>query len=200
MRRGRAQIISGQYAVRWDATNLYVAAHIVVPMLQGDNATTPYENDAIEFYLSGDTPITGDYDKQSHQYIVDWHNLVVDYGPTNYPPSMAATNPPNFTSQVKVVTGGWQIEAAIAWTALVDGKAPTAGAKIALDVAFDDGDGTTLNTQILAIWRHATALLRVQDVLLRPDADPTTRTATRSASEGSRCGSVLSRSACSPVA
>jgi hypothetical protein len=145
------QTISGQYAVRWDPMNVYVAAHIVVPTLMGTNAADPYENDAIEIYITGDSAPTGDYDRSSHQYVVDWHDDVVDYGPLEYPPNQADTSPKNFTSQVKVVPGGWQVEAAIGWQALVNGKAPTAGATIAFDVAFDDGNGTALLTQLMAI-------------------------------------------------
>ncbi len=146
------QTISGEFAVRWDANNVYVGAHIVVPTLQGTNTTEPYVNDAFEIYLSGDSPLTGDYDKLSHQYIVDWHNLVVDYGPSNYGSMEAVTSPPSFTSAVMVVSGGWQVEAAIGWSALEDNsKAPGTGASIGVDVELDDGDGVTLNTQVLAI-------------------------------------------------
>ena len=144
---GGGQTLSGQYAVRWDATNLYVAAHIVVPTLEGDNTTSPYDNDAIELYASGDAPRTGDYDTHAHQYIVDWHNLAVDYGSNR----KATPNPPNFASQVRIVADGWQIEAAIGWQALVTASPPPAATSIGLDIQFDDGDGTSIKKAVLAM-------------------------------------------------
>jgi hypothetical protein len=143
------QALAGVFAVRWDSAALYFAAHIVVATLQGSDGTNPYNNDAVEIYVSGDSPLTGDYDATSHQYIIDWHNLAVDYGSLHYPPNQPSTSPKSFTSQTKQVADGWQIEAAIAWPALVKGKAPTSGAKLALDVAFDDGDGTELKSQLV---------------------------------------------------
>jgi hypothetical protein len=67
------------------------------------------------------------------------------------PTGPATTNPPHLTSQVKTMSTGWQVEAAIAWPALVKGPAPSSGAVVGFDVAFDDGDGTTLKTQLLAM-------------------------------------------------
>jgi hypothetical protein len=142
------QKIHGEYAVRWDPMNIYVAAHIVVPTLQGTNATAPYDNDAIEIYLTGDNPPTGDYDNQSHQYVVDWHDTIVDYNPNQ----SSTPNPPHVTAKTLVVPDGWQIEAAIGWQALLaSGPGFASGNKIAVDVAFDDGDGTTLKTQLMAM-------------------------------------------------
>jgi hypothetical protein len=152
------QKISGTYAVRWDPMNIYVAAHIVVPTLMGTNATEPYVNDAIELYLTGDNPPTGDYDMQSHQYVVDWHDTIVDYDYGLNPSSK--TNPPHVNAKTLVVSDGWQIEAAVGWQALLMGGGPgfASGNTIALDIAFDDGDGTTLKTQLMAmIAPHSSA-------------------------------------------
>ena len=140
------QSVSAQFAVRWDAANFYFAAHVAVPLVRGDDGTNPYNNDAVEIYLSA-PPVNGDYDATTHQYIVDWKNLAVDYGPVHSPPNRPAPSPPHFTSQTKKVADGWQVEVAIGWPAVM--KKPASGAAVAFDVQLDDGDGTALDTRVI---------------------------------------------------
>jgi hypothetical protein len=156
--RQSGQDVSAQFALRWDSAGLYFGAHVVVPTVRGDDPANPYNNDAVEIYLSGDSPLTGDYDPASHQFIVDWKNLAVDYGPLYYPPGKPAPNPPQFQWKAKTVADGWQVEVAISWPALLSGKAPASGGSIGFDLQLDDGDGTALDTQVLAgLAPHAAA-------------------------------------------
>ena len=156
--RQSGQDVSAQFALRWDAAGLYVAAHVVVPTVHGSDPVNPYNNDAVEIYVSGDAPLTGDYDPTSHQFIVDWKNLAVDYGSVHYPPSQPTPNPPQFKWMAKTVADGWQVEIAIAWPALGKGKAPTSGGSVGFDLQLDDGDGTALDTQVIAeLAPHAAA-------------------------------------------
>jgi hypothetical protein len=138
-----------EFALLHDASNLYLAVRITVPSVGGTNTTAPYLNDAVEVYLRGDAVATGNYTNDDHQYVVDWQNLVLDYGPSaNDTP---VTNPPGVTTAVKVGGGGWVLEMSVALTQL-GRSALTPGQTLGFDVAVDHGQGTTATRSYLAWW------------------------------------------------
>jgi hypothetical protein len=135
--------LSADIQVRWDQNNVYVAARVYDSQVGGDDDTDPSNNDSVEIYVSGDPTLDGDYDPNTHQYITDWKNLTVDYGPV-HAGNAAVTSPPSFKSGTGTMTGGWTFEASIGWQALYAGgnNKFTAGTNIALDFEVNDGDGT----------------------------------------------------------
>jgi hypothetical protein len=139
--------ISALVAVRWDASNVYVAVRITDPNVGGNDPTNPYNNDAVEIYATGIANPDGDYDATSHQWVADWKGLVVDYGPSHYGQPVT-TAPPYFHAKGIVVTGGWQLEASFGWQVVLPG-AFASGSKIGFDVQVDDGDGTQQNGALI---------------------------------------------------
>ena len=103
---GATVTVTGEFAIRWDATSLYFAVRVTDGNVGGNNATDPYLNDAVEIYLAGDTTLTGDYTNIDHQYVVDYKNLRTDYGPKPIATQHFTTNPRELTSAVSVGQGG----------------------------------------------------------------------------------------------
>jgi hypothetical protein len=148
---------SAEFAFLRDSTNLYIGARVTVPNVGGASTTNPYTNDAIEIYLRGDAFPTGDYTTLDHQYVVDWQNLVFDYGPSQTDTGLA--NPPGVTSAVKVASGnnGYVVEVKVALSEL--GQPSLApGQMLGLDFGVDHGQGTEATRSFLVWWMamHAT--------------------------------------------
>src|SRR5262249_4348423 len=139
---GTLEITSADVALRWDHDAIYVAVHVVDPDVTGADTIDPYKNDCVELYVTGESAPSGDYDGSSHQLIVDWKGLAVDYGPahTGNPP---ANNPAHFTAQTKKAPDGWNLEAAIGWQ-LFSTAALAEGQQLGLDLEANDGDGTNI--------------------------------------------------------
>jgi hypothetical protein len=134
-----------------DATNLYVGVRVTEPTIGGTNTTDPYYDDAVEIYLRADATATGDYTSADHQYVVDWQNLVIDYGP----PSVGAglVNPPGVKTAVKVAPSNKQyvVEMSIALGQL--GLATLgSGQTLGFDFGVDHGQGTSATRSFLVWW------------------------------------------------
>jgi hypothetical protein len=142
---------TSEFAFLRDATNLYVGARITVPNVGGGNTTDPFTNDAIELYVRGDATATGDYTSNDHQYIIDWANLVLDYGPSQT--NMGLANPPGVTSAVKVAPGlnSYVVEVQIALGQLGQ-TSLTPGQMLGLDFGVDHGQGTEATRSFLVWW------------------------------------------------
>jgi hypothetical protein len=138
------------FALLRDASNLYVGVRVTVPGVGGTNTTAPYTNDAIEIYLRGDPIATGDYTSVDQQYIIDWQNLVVGYGPPSS--GTGQTNPPGVTSAVKVApgNGGYVVEVQIALSQIGGSLAP--GQMLGFDLGVDHGNGTAASRSFLVWW------------------------------------------------
>ena len=145
---------TAEVALLFDATSLYVGVRVTVPNVGGASTTAPYTNDAVELYLRGDTMPTGDYGADDHQYVIDWQNLVTDYGPGAT--GMGQSSPAGVTSAVKVAAGNgaYVVEAKIALTGL--GQTTLApGQTLGFDLGVDHGQGM-LSTRSLIVWWMAT--------------------------------------------
>jgi hypothetical protein len=143
------------FALLRDATSLYVGVRVTVPGVGGTNTTAPYDNDAVEIYLRGDPVATGDYTAVDQQYIIDWQNLVIGYGPPSS--GSGQTNPPGVTSAVKVAqgNGGYVVEVKIALGEIGGSLSP--GQTLGFDLGVDHGQGTAATRSFLAWWMSAHA-------------------------------------------
>jgi hypothetical protein len=124
---------------------------VTVPNVGGGNTTDPYTNDAIEIYLRGDTTPTGDYTSIDHQYVIDWANLVLDYGPSQT--DAGQPNPPGVTSAVTVAPGlnSYVVEVKIVLSVL--GQTSLApGQLLGIDFGVDHGQGTEATRSFLVWW------------------------------------------------
>jgi hypothetical protein len=136
-----------------DTGNLYVAVRVTVPTIGGNSNANPYLNDAVELYLRGDPVATGNYTNVDHQYVVDWQNHVLDYGPS--PSDTGQPNPPGFTSAVKVAISNkaYVVETKIALAQL--GQTTfAAGQAVGFDLGLDHGQGN-VQTRSLLVWMMA---------------------------------------------
>jgi hypothetical protein len=142
---------TAEIAVLRDATNLYVGVRVTVAGVGGTNTTDPFYDDAVEVYLRGDAVATGNYTASDHQYVVDWQNLVLDYGPS--PPGAPVANPPGVTTAVKVAAGnaGYVVEMKVALSQLGQ-SGLTAGQTLGFDVGVDHGQGTAATRSFLVWW------------------------------------------------
>ncbi len=138
------------FALLRDATSLYIAVRVTVAGVGGTNTTDPYDDDAVEIYLRGDPVATGDYTSVDQQYIVDWQNLVISYGPPSA--GSGQTNPPGVTSAVKLAAGhgGYVLEMQIALSEI--GGSLAAGQTLGFDLGVDHGQGTAATRSFLAWW------------------------------------------------
>ncbi len=145
-----------EVALLRDSGNLYFGVQVTVPSVGGTSTTAPFENDAVELYLRGDPVATGNYTMVDHQYVIDWQNLVIDYGPS--PTDVGQTNPPGLTSAVKVATGNgsYVVEAKVALTELGQ-SALAPGQTLGFDLGVDHGQGTEATRSFLVWWMAAHA-------------------------------------------
>ena len=140
---------SAEMALLVDATALYVGVRVTVPNVGGTDTTDPYLNDAVEVYLRGDPTATGNYTNVDHQYVVDWQNLVLDYGPSVTDTPQA--NPPGVTTAVKVGGGGYVLEMKVALSQL--GRSSLApGQTVGFDLGIDHGQGTAASRSFIVWW------------------------------------------------
>ena len=147
---------TSQIALLRDSANLYIGVRVTVASVGGTSTTNPYTNDAVEIYLRGDLAATGDYTSVDHQYIIDWQNLVLDYGPPQS--GTGQTNPPGVTSAVKVAAGndGYVVEVKVALSQL--GQTSLApGQTLGFDLGVDHGQGTAASRSFLVWWMSAHA-------------------------------------------
>jgi hypothetical protein len=141
--------LSGEFAVLWDSQTLYVAAHILDPTIStnpGDSGT-PWYDDAVETYFSGDQSPSGNYTSLDHQFVVDWKNLGIDYAdavPTANPGFVSATS-------VDIDAGAWSLELSMPASA-VGLPQFQSSTQIGFDILFEQGSGTAQNYQL--VW-HA---------------------------------------------
>jgi hypothetical protein len=142
---------TAEVALLRDSANLYVGVRVTVPSVGGTSTANPYTNDAVELYLRGDPVATGDYTSVDQQYVIDWQNLVIAYGPPSV--GTGQTNPPGVTSAVKVAPSnkGYVVEVKIALGEV--GQISLApGHTLGFDLGVDHGQGTAATRSFLVWW------------------------------------------------
>ena len=143
-----AVTIAAEIATLWDDAGLYVAARVLDPAVQGNDATEIFYNDSIELYLDGDGNLTGAFGADDHQYVIDHANRRRDYGP------QPSVNPPGgeLTSAARLIDGGYVVEARISAGAL--GKSAfAAGNQVGFTFGATNGNGNA-QQQLLYWYRN----------------------------------------------
>lgn len=132
----KATTITGDFALSWTPTNLYVAIRVqngVAP--RGSDGTDPYQNDSVELYASKDDTPTGVYRTNDHHFVVDYKGLARDYIPSRTTPTA-----PAFVSAVKVAGTSYAVEMAISAASL--GHATFSPMKMKFDVELNQSNGS----------------------------------------------------------
>lgn len=120
------------WGVKWDADNLYIAAHVVDAVVEGTN--NPWDNDAIEMYIDGDNSKDGTYSAESFdtQLIMDALGESTLWAKAD---GVAITD----EESVWLLTGdGYSIEIRLGWAQL--GFAPGKGRTIGWSLGNNDSD------------------------------------------------------------
>ena len=150
MSDGGVVAVSARVRFEYEANNLYIAAEVTDPLLQGDAGDSTM-NDSIEMYGAPDSgPLQGTYGPKDHHYVWDYTGLVQDWA------KPAASTPPanEVTSKVLVTATGYSVEASFAPPAFMR-KNYLPGDMISLDLQLNDADGVR-QTAVL-VWTMATS-------------------------------------------
>jgi hypothetical protein len=134
--------IRADYAIAWDPSYLYFAVVVHDAQLDG-TSTKPYENDAVEIYLSTDPTVTGAYTHLDHQYVVDYQNNAIDYGPNTENRAPLVPNPASLVSKTTSGSGVWTLEARVDPSNVLGLQAiQAADQNVRLELQIDDNAGT----------------------------------------------------------
>ena len=87
----------------WDSGHLYIIAHITDPLLS-KTSSDAYQQDSVEIFLDQTNAKTSIYEADDGQYRVNFDNEKSYNG---------VASPDNFTTATRLVTGGYDLEAAI---------------------------------------------------------------------------------------
>jgi endo-1,4-beta-xylanase len=126
----------------WDDGRLYVLAKVTDPLLSRLSAN-PWEHDSVEIFLDQNNAKTPSYEADDGQYRVNFENTQSFGG---------GASAAKLASAVKLVPGGYVLEAAIA----LDAVEARAGTLLGFDVQVnDDGLGDGVRTSV-ATWNDPT--------------------------------------------
>jgi hypothetical protein len=122
---------SGQFALRWDADNLYLAIEITDDIRAVHPGEPPFNDDSVEIYFDGKGDRTITYGAD------DYHFMIAADGRS----AIANGQPAPSGMQFHTSTGSpsWSFEFAIPWSALQGGPAAI-GHQFGFDVAINDDD------------------------------------------------------------
>ena len=126
----------------WDATHLYVYAHVRDPLLS-KASSNPWEQDSLELFVDQNNAKTVSYQADDGQYRVNYSNERSFGG---------AASSANFVTATRVVSDGYIVEAAIT----LDALQAQPGALIGFDAQVnDDSTGTGARTSTVT-WSDPT--------------------------------------------
>ncbi|GAB4213154.1 MAG: endo-1,4-beta-xylanase XynA [Roseiflexaceae bacterium] len=141
----RVQGTSGATAtlrLLWDATHLYVLAHVRDPLLS-KASSNPWEQDSIELFIDQNNAKTSSYQDDDGQYRVNYANERSFGG---------GASSERFVSATRVVSDGYVVEAAIK----LDAIQAREGSLIGFDAQVnDDGQGNGSRTSVVT-WSDPT--------------------------------------------
>ncbi|HUC93708.1 MAG TPA: sugar-binding protein [Paenibacillus sp.] len=133
---------TAKFRTLWDHNRLYVYAEVADPLLT-DASANAWEEDSVEIFLDQNNGKTGFYQGDDGQYRINFNN-VQSYG--------GRASAQNLTSAVKIVDGGYIVEAAIAF----DAVPPAENGVIGFDLQVnDDRDGNGSRDSV-AMWSDPT--------------------------------------------
>ena len=121
--------VTADARVLWDAENLYVYATVKDPVLNKDSGDD-YQQDSLEVFIDEDNGKTASYGEDDKQYRINYENKQSFNG--------KKCLPENVTSQTKLTSDGYVVEAAFKWTDIT----PANGTKIGLEFQINDADAT----------------------------------------------------------
>lgn len=121
---GSLQNAKAKARVLWDETHLYVLAIITDPVLNKDNAN-PWEQDSFEIFIDENNAKTPYYQDDDAQFRVNYLNEQ-SYG--------TGASRERFITAVKLIEGGYLVEAAIKWKTIK----PSANTIIGFDIQVND--------------------------------------------------------------
>lgn len=131
-----------KFRTLWDQGRLYVYAEVTDSLLT-DASANAWEEDSVEIFLDQNNGKTGFYQGDDGQYRINFNN-VQSYG--------GRASAQNLTSAVKIVDGGYIVEAAIAF----DAVPPAENGVIGFDLQVnDDRDGNGSRDSV-AMWSDPT--------------------------------------------
>ena len=121
--------VTADAKVLWDEKNLYVYAMVKDPVLNKDSGDE-YQQDSLEVFIDEDNGKTASYGEDDKQYRINYENEQSFNG--------KKCLPENVTSQTKLTSDGYVVEAAFKWTDIT----PANGTKIGLEFQINDADAT----------------------------------------------------------
>lgn len=143
--------LSGAFAMRWDASNLYIAVR-VTDDVRGVAGGALYASDGVELYLNGDAhPATAALSPNGYQI-----TITVDNRLASYRDGSAIALPSGVTIQHATAQGSggsWTLEVKVPWMLLGFATA-SAGRAVGWDIVLNDDDGGTTRERWLT-WKDA---------------------------------------------
>lgn len=121
--------VTADARVLWDEKNLYVYATVKDPVLNKDSGDE-YQQDSLEVFIDEDNGKTASYGEDDKQYRINYENEQSFNG--------KKCLPENVTSQTKLTSDGYVVEAAFKWTDIT----PANGTKIGLEFQINDADAS----------------------------------------------------------
>jgi endo-1,4-beta-xylanase len=126
----------------WDSSHLYVLAKVTDTLLS-DASTNPWEEDSVELFLDQNNAKTASYEADDGQFRVNYRNAQTFGG---------SANASRFVTAVKVVPGGYIVEAAIT----LDAVEAEPGTLLGFDVQVNNDElGNGVRSSV-ATWNDPT--------------------------------------------
>jgi hypothetical protein len=128
---------------RWDMNNLYLGVHVVDALVGGTDAGSPWQNDAVEYYIDGNHDRDGAYDKTfDTQLVQDFANATLH--DTALWLKADGVQLKNWSAKWVNTSDGYSCELRLGW----DGFQflPGKGRSIGFSLGNDDNSGTSVRT------------------------------------------------------
>ena len=145
-----SDIVGTQWRAMYDNNYLYLLVEVKDNSKYNDSGTSWWDDDVVELFLDANNSKGGSYDGiNDYQIAFRYNDGVVKAGSGNM--NIAGIN-----FSMTNLTGGYNIEARIPWSAI--GATPALGKAIGLEVSVDDDDnGGTRDAQVSAFSSTGTA-------------------------------------------
>nr|QWX21635.1 CBD9/spike protein fusion [synthetic construct] len=150
--------------VLWDENYLYVLAIVKDPVLNKDNSN-PWEQDSVEIFIDENNHKTGYYEDDDAQFRVNYMNEQT-FG--------TGGSPARFKTAVKLIEGGYIVEAAIKWKTIK----PTPNTVIGFNIQVNDANEKGQRVGIISwsdptnnSWRDPSKFGNLR--LIKPTPTPT---------------------------
>ena len=143
--------LSADFAVRWDTTALYVAAHITDDAAQNFTSTNNdqiWKGDSIEVYVRSAAGSTGAYTANDGQFVFASNNESRVFRVTNAGDIPAGVS---FAAVATSTAASWTFEVKIPWSVI--GGTASLGRNLGLDIGLNDCDANGACRARYLIWK-----------------------------------------------